>query len=231
MTTDTEYKELFDKSWQLFINYKTQKQSLETVLSNIKNNIVTKIYFDEEFKVKIRGMMYRNNISINTQIDKDVVAEVIIHLMKIDTKVLFEAYCEDYSRIFALSVTIAVRCGFSKMNKEIHQNASVAKQILYKSNLNSGSFLCTNDEMIHNGEDKFYLPQPEDSDLWQKIRDNLTIEQNQFLDFLLDKVLQKKYSQSYSRELRKNYYSYNEYRILRLELQNRIKDIIKNNEL
>ena len=72
------------------------------------------------------------------------------------------------------------------------------------------------------------MPIINDDKLWIEIRSHLTQEEEDFLDFILEKVMNKKYKQAYSRDLRQNYYSFNEYKIRRLELQNKIKEIIKN---
>lgn len=211
---------------ELYLN--SQKEDRETILLKWKQKIVEEIYNDAELKVKIDGMCYRNNISKNTFIAEDVLAEVVIQLMKYDTIKLIEAYCDSYRRVFALAVTIATRSGFAKMNTFIHPNASVAKSILFGSNLNKTSYLCNTTEKIIDKENQYDLPIINDDKLWIEIRSHLTQEEEDFLDFILEKVMNKKYKQAYSRDLRQNYYSFNEYKIRRLELQNKIKEIIKN---
>lgn len=205
---------------------KRQNKSRDEFLLQWKQKIALEIYHDPQLKLKIDGMCYRNNISKNTFIGEDVLGEIVIQLMKYDTIKLIEAYCDSYQRVFALAITIATRSGFGKMSEDIHPNASVAKSILFSSNLNKTSYLCNTTEKVIDGEKQFELPYKDNKDLWAEIRAELTDEENEFLDFILDKVLNKKYKEVYSRELRRGYYTYNEYKIRRLELQNRIQEII-----
>ena len=211
---------LFNKAFTKFVKENDEKK--------VKDIIITKIYNDENFRFKIDGMLYRNNINKNTKIGEDVIQEVMFQLSKYDTRLLLEAFCEDYRRVFALAITIATRAGFGKLNKDVHQNGSIAKQILFKSNLNSSYYLSNTEDEILNGELKIKLDiDYEENDLWEKIRENLSDEDIEFLDFLLNNVFNKKYTENYSYKLRKDFYSFNEYKILRLDLQNKIKNIIK----
>lgn len=217
---------------ELWLNYKIRltSKTKEEILLKFKQDIVAQIYLDEEFKSKLKGMVYRNGINSESNIEQDVLSEVVYQLMKYDNIKLIDAYCDNYKRVFALAVTIATRAGFGKLNAEIHPNASVAKQILFGSNINKSEYFCnTTETIVKDGETIRHLFNEEKSGLWEIIRDNLNDEENKFLDFILDNVLNKKYSQSYDRNLRKSHYTFNEYKILRLSLQNRIKDILKNN--
>ena len=207
---------------------KLKNKRHDELLLGFKQEIVSKIYLDEEFRVKLRGMLFRNNIPQMAQIEDDVLAEVCYQLMKYDTIKLIDAYCDDYKRVFALSITIATRVGFGKMNADIHPNASVAKQILFSSNINKTEHFCTTTEtIVKDGETIRQLYQDIPENIWVLIRSKLNSDELVFLDFLLDNVLNQKYTQSYSRKLRKSSYTFNEYKILRLSLQNKIKDIIK----
>jgi hypothetical protein len=142
-----------------------------------------------------------------------------------------DMHCDSYRRVFGLAMTIATRAGFGKMNKEIHQNASVAKQLTFKSNLNQRSHLSNTDDEIVIEDKKYKLPVVgEQEDLWDYVRSRLTAEEEYFLNFLLDKVMSRKYRESYPVKLRRDYYSLNEYKILRLALQAKIKQILKERE-
>ena len=67
-------------------------------------------------------------------------------------------------------------------------------------------------------------------DIMKLIKENLSDENLQFMEFMLENVLNRKYTQSYSWKLRREY-SYNEYRVKRLLLINDIKDILKKNNI
>jgi len=223
--TDEQINENFNKWLKIKSNF--TGKSIEDLLLKLKQDIVTQIWQDAELKIKIDGMCFRNNISKNTLIYEDILNEIVLQLMKYDTERLIISYCDDYSRIFALAITIATRSGFGKLNKDCHPNSSVAKKILFQSNLTKTSYLSTTEEKIIDGEKEFDLPSIINDDLWNYIRNGLDDEEIMFLDFLLDKVLNKKYKEVYSRHLRLNYFTYNEYKIRRLALQDKIKKIIK----
>lgn len=217
------------QNFKIWLKLKSEStgKSEDEIKLKLKQDIVQEIWEDTNLRFKIDGMCFRNNISKATALHEDIINEIVLQLMKYDDFKLITSYCDDYSRIFALAITIATRAGFGKLNKDCHPNSSLVKKALFQSNLTKTSYLSTTEEKIIDGEKEFDLPIINDDDLWQYIRNNLDEEDIEFLDFLLDKVLNKKYKEVYSRNLRLNYYSYNEYKIRRLDLQNKIKKIIK----
>jgi hypothetical protein len=224
----------FYESLCIWLEWKERQtgKTREQIISDLRSTILTQLSLDKELEDKIEGMAMRNNIHRGTKIVEDVKQEVFYQICKYNVYSLIEAYCDSYRRVFALCITIATRVGFGKMSKDIHQNASVAKQILYKSNLNSDTYLSSGeDEIISTRQDGIKIKidlQIDDDKLWDYIYENLTEDEKDFLNFLFEKVLNKKYTQSYSKQLRKSYYSFNEYKILRLSLQDKIKTLIKN---
>jgi hypothetical protein len=202
---------------------------MEQAAIEMRNCVVSQISRDKEFREKVDGMMTRNNIPLSTKIQEDVLQEVAYQFCKANTKMLMDLYCDSYRRIFGLAIRIATRAGFGKMNKDIHQNASVAKQLTYKSNLNQKGHLSNTDDEIIIDDKTHKLPTHtlDDEDLWTYVRSRLTPDEEVFLNFLLDRVLIKKYRDSYPVKLRREAYTLNEYKILRLSLQARIKQILK----
>jgi hypothetical protein len=218
-----------DKAFEKFISYRSSEWGVtETAaLDRLRSDIVVIIHQDEELRTKINGMMNRNFIGLGTKIQEDVIQEIAYQLMKYPARKLVEAYCDNYRRVFALAVKIATRAGFGKMSKDIHQNASVAKQIVYKSNLTGRSHLSATDDEVLIDDKVYKLPTTEENDLWEYVRSKLTPEECLFMDFLFDNVLNSKYGESYPMKLRKNAYTLNEYKIMRLSLQHKIERIIK----
>jgi hypothetical protein len=97
--------------------------------------------------------------------------------------------------------------------------------------LNQKSHLSSTDDEIIIEDVSFRLPvTTQDEDIWSYIRSMLTAEEEHFLNFLIEKVLVKKYTDSYSVKLRREHYSLTEYKIMRLALQARIKQILKDRE-
>jgi hypothetical protein len=221
---------LYEHAYNRLIKYRAlaYNMSIDEAAIDIRNTIIEQLNSDKEFKDKLNGMMMRNSIPLSTRIQEDVMQEVAYQFCKSSPKMLMDLHCDSYRRIFGLAVTIATRAGFGKMSKDIHQNASVAKQLTFKSNLNQKSHLSNTEDEIIIDDKSHKLPIANiDDDLWGYIRSKLSADEEQFLDFVLEKVLIKKYRDTYPVKLRKEYYSLTEYKILRLSLQAKIKKIIK----
>lgn len=220
---------LYDKAFEKLLAYRAALSggTFEDAGVELRNMVVSVIIADKEFVSKINGMMLRNNLALSTKIQEDVLQEIAFQLCKCSPSMLIDMHCDSYRRVFGLAVTIATRAGFGKMKKEVHQNSSVAKQITFKSNLNQKAHLSSTEDEIVIDDTKHKLPVVgEEEDLWQYIRSMLTEEEQGFLDFILEKVLNRKYRESYPVKLRRDYYSLTEYKILRLALHAKIKKII-----
>jgi len=234
--TDLE-KEALQKFWKYkSLEYST---SIEDARIIVRNQILTGLFTSNKLQEKIKGMMFRNQIHSSTYIDSDILQNTFMELSKSNKDEMFIAFCDDPSRILGLAVTITKLGGFSNLNDDSHPNKSMAKKILYGSNLKQRHYISTTeDTIIYNDDERiksiFPHQMPDidlDTELMNKVRLYLNDEEIMFLNFLLSNVFNKKYSSAYSYTLRK-VYSFNEYKIRRIHLQNRIKDIIKklNNE-
>lgn len=232
--------------------------TIDELKHKIKNVIITELYNTGEIQDKVKGMCYRNYINNETRISEDVIQESFMELSRHNIDDLFLAYCSDPKRILALGVSITKRTGFRKMNTEVSPNQSVAKKILFASNLNRLNYISTtNDDMVYgnpsgNGttvdfertssgrtsdhtrimlELKLFETPIDDSiDVWEIIKMELNDEEREFLYFLLHNIFNKK-SPTYSKKLRDTYMSFNEYRINLIMLKSRIKDIIHKNKI
>ena len=204
---------------------------------DIRNYILTTLYNEGQIQEKIKGMCWRNHIPTSTKIEEDILQNTFLEMSKVNIDELFLSFCDNPNRVLALSVTIAKLGGFSNLNDDYsHPNKSLAKKILFASNLRKSIHISTTEDIIMWVDDArlknniiFPQQQPEaylDEPLFQKIRQHLNQDELEFLDFMLNNVFNKKYNQHYSFKLRK-IYSFNEYRVKRIYLQNKIKDIIK----
>ena len=200
-------------------------------LKSIKEQIINQMYDNQELRTKIAGMCYRNEISLDTKIQEDVLQETFLYLWRYDTDRLIKTWCDDPKRVLALAITISVRHGFSKMNNEQSPNQSLAKKILYSSNYKSRDSINSEGSIVSEDyqTEKPLYEQTEDFDVWKLINENLTEDEREFLRFILDNIYSKK-RVYYGRELRKKM-SYNEYKINLLMLKNRIREIIKINKI
>lgn len=204
----------------------------------VRNRILTELFNSNKLQEKIKGMCWRNHISQDTKINEDVLQQTFLEMSKVNINELFISYCDDPNRVLALSVTITKLSGFSNLNNDKHPNRSIAKKILFASNLNHYDHISTTEDMILYRDEKMNIKEiflaelPEqwkETDIFKLIKSNLNDEDNEFLKFLLNNVFNKKYKERYSRKLKK-YYSYNEYRIKRLYIQNKIREILEKNK-
>lgn len=219
-----------------YLFYLYSKQTGKTITDvkiDIRNRIITELFDSGQLQQKLKGMLFRNGISASTFISDDVLQTSFLELSKYDIDKLFLAYCENPKRILALIVTITKRSGFGKMNGDVSPNQSVAKQILFTSNLGNNYTPDSNDGHVSRKYDINEIPEyiEDENDLWEIIRSELNSDELEFLDFILKNVFNRKYTQAYSEQLRHKYYTYNEYKVRRLSLQNRITEILQKNKL
>lgn len=212
------------------IEGKNTNQDIESVKKRIQSDIVKEFYEDGEIEKKIRGMLYRNNIRLYTQIGDDVVQETFFQLSKYDIDSLFISYCDKPSRILGLLIRIATRAGFGKLNVEISPNQSVVKQIMFASNLNKVNFN-TDGSNVGDFKELIISEFNEEDTFWNIIKSELTQEENDFLYFLLTNIYNKRNTTLYGKFLREEYMSYTEYKLNLLMLFNRIREIVKKNKL
>jgi hypothetical protein len=156
-----------------------------------KDNIITALYESGLVQNKVKGICMRNKIKRETYIQEDIVGEVFYYLSKKNPDEIIEMYETDQSRLLGLAVVIAVRQGVGCLNtKDIYPKHSVAKQILFTSNLNKREPIAISSE---NG----YIERPKEEDndilkLWTDIEDELSSKNKMFINELYKRKEGKK---------------------------------------
>jgi hypothetical protein len=228
------------------IKAKNGDKDIDSVKRDIQSFILTQLYNSFSIQEKINGMCWRNQIRSYTKIHQDVVQESFYELSRYNIDELFLAFCDNPNRVVALCVNITKRTGFRKMNDNVSPNQSVAKKILFASNLNKMNYISTTQDMVvfrndttdntnnFNGlkdMELFEFPDyitDDDINVMEIIKSNLTDSEKEFLQIILANVFNKKIP-TYPKDLRDSYMTLNEYKINLVMLKDRIREIIKNN--
>lgn len=241
-----EKSELTKKSLERFYQVISidKNISFEESKRYVRDKIISKLFKSNQLQEKIKGMLYRNRINQYSQIGDDVLQATFLELSRYNIDDLFLAYCDNPDRILGLAVTITKRVGFGKMNTEVSPNQSIAKQILFASNLNKLNFISTTEGTIYYEIEKEgtkdvktrileFIPEElsDNIDVWKIILAEIDDDEKEFLEFILNNVFNKKYLQNYGEELRRKFYSYNEYKVRRISLQNKIREILEKNKI
>lgn len=240
-------KELFSLNRFYDIKSKVEDKSVDEVKKDIQNYIISELFNDYKLKSKINSMVSRNYIPYGSLVHEDVFQETFFQLSRVDINELFLTYCDSPTRLFGLCVKICYRTGLGKLSQNISPNQSVAKQILFTSNLKNLfgelEFDTINDiDVIEKNEyfkpdyldeiekKLFYIPDElkDEVKVFELIKKDLNTYELDFLYFILNNVFNKK-KNVYNSDLRNKYYSFNEYRIKLLMLTNRIKEIVEKN--
>lgn len=220
-----------------------ESKDIETVKLDIRNKIITELFNSKQLQERIPGMCHKNYIKYSSRIHEDVLQESFLQLSKYNIDDLFLAYCDNPDRVLGMAINITKRAGFGKMKHNISPNQSVAKQILYSSNLNSDCYIETkHGHLMMNvtkGDDivlPFVLSDipdhlSNDLSIWEIIKPELTKDERDFLHYLLTNFFDKKTKPTYSATQRKEYLSLTEFKLQLLMLSNKIETIIKNKKI
>jgi hypothetical protein len=160
-----------------------------------KDQIITELFNSGKIHEKVNSICFRNGIKRDTKIEEDIVSETFYHLSRKDEAFLQELYQDNPDRIVGLAVRIAIRKGvLTHSQYPSYPKHSLAKFILFTSNLNQHHSISTTDTEDDEGAynefttilvDESYKEDPE-VELWKLIRENLTEDENIFLEFLLN---------------------------------------------
>jgi hypothetical protein len=193
-----------------------------------KDQIITELFKSGKIHEKVSGICFRNGIKKDTKIEEDIVSETFFHLSKKKETDLQEMYEDNPDRIVGLAVRIAIRKGvLTHSQYPSYPKHSLAKFILFTSNLNQTSSLSPSETIeddygvLNDSQiiltDTSHEEDPE-VELWKLIRGNLTEEENDFLDKLLN---QKKGRGRYKMEILEKM----------IALKERIKQIVTENNI
>ena len=156
-----------------------------------KNNIITELFNSGLIQEKISGMCYRNFISRDTYIQEDILQEVFFHVSKVPVETVIEMYEDNPSRLIGLSVRIIAWKGLSGLNNtKLQPKHSVAKHILFASNLNRAMPLSLNGN--ENKQEYLFIEKNclgDDADIWATFESELNEEDLAFLEtFIFNKA-------------------------------------------
>ena len=170
------------------LNLQVQKSSNKEVY---KNNIIEALYKSNVIHKKVDTICRRNHINNETLIHEDITQEVFYHLSKKSADEIIEMYEDNQNRLIALCTTIAAWNGVGFLNnKSTYPKRSVAKYILFSSNLNQLEYLSTTDEGEDDDVTKSEMTcnnEEHENEMWETIFDELTGYKKQLLNQYLNR--------------------------------------------
>ena len=88
--------ELYDKAFERLLAYRAalSNGTFEDAGIELRNMVVAVVMADKEFASKVNGMMLRNNLSLSTKIQEDVLQEIAFQLCKCNPSMLMDMHCD-----------------------------------------------------------------------------------------------------------------------------------------
>lgn len=150
-----------------------------------KNNIISALYKQPIIKEKIKGMLYRNLIPLDTNMADDVLNETFYYLSRMKAAEIIEMYENKPNRLLGLFVTICKRkCFLTNKAQPDYPKHSLAKFILYTSNFQKNISLTHSENIDDDNDFSQQLTDDEDDsrkEIWEIIYSSLNKEQLAFI--------------------------------------------------
>lgn len=150
-----------------------------------KNRIISALYKQDIIKEKIKGMLYRNSISLETNMVDDVLNESFYYLSRIKADEIIEMYEDKPNRLLGLFVTICKRkCFLTNKAQPDYPKHSLTKFILYTSNFQKNIAINPSENIDDDNNFSNQLTDEDDEskkEIWETIYSSLDKDQLSFL--------------------------------------------------
>jgi len=105
----------------------------------LKNQIIIDLCNSKIIEDKLPGIFRRHLLPKEADLQNDCLQTMYLHLVQYDTTKFINIWKENPKKIIGLGITILLRKGvfFDTRRKDTGHNSSIARQILYSSNLTS----------------------------------------------------------------------------------------------
>lgn len=162
-----------------------------------KEEILTNYFKNNNLKIKIDSICFRNFITRNSGIADDIEAEVYLALSNYNPEKLVTEFDKNPKSLEAIAVTIAKRCFRYRKENPDNPNQSFGTKLLHTSTFRDFTYVSPTEEFNDNlngyndfntfvlfdgdlFDDKNYQPEK-----WEQIKQRLTPTENEFLEDLL----------------------------------------------
>ncbi|WP_313235715.1 hypothetical protein [Sphingobacterium multivorum] len=175
-----------------------------------KNEIIREIAESNDFHNVVRNICRKNGFTEHSDLINDIKHEVIEKMLKIDSKIIYEYYCDNHKRPFAIAY------GIAKKQFNVHPTIIGYNKQSFGTYISFTSNIKNNFEVL--GNDAQYRPKWQDDvnidddrnddadDLsnFDIVYQYLESDEKEFLKFVMDESITKgKYTKEYKEQRQK----------------------------
>lgn len=104
-------------------------------LNKAKNDIISELATNTEFHYVVRHILFKNGVTDNTQLVDDFKQEIFEKLLKKDAQQIYDWYCDNDKRVFAVGMGIAKKMFLTNPKYVGYNKHSFGEYMKFTSNL------------------------------------------------------------------------------------------------